>query len=241
MIVIGDVHGCYKTLMALLEKIPEEHKKQICFTGDLIDRGPRSREVVQFVVDNGHLCVMGNHEQMMNDRKYDNSQDALWLGNGGSECLDSYYERDVNPPYLRGDFDKETFLLHKKWMEDLPVVIDLGDIKTPDGRSVVVSHSICHNYWKAFMGENPDRADMAASSIMWGRNFSNVKDQGFFNIIGHTPDEINPKITKVYANIDTGAFCGLGGWNKYKKGGLGKLTALHVETMTIYQQECIDD
>lgn len=241
MIVIGDVHGCYKTLMALLEKIPEKNKKQICFTGDLIDRGPRSREVVQFVMGNNHLCVMGNHEQMMVDWQVGNTQDALWLGNGGNECLDSYYQKDVNPPYLRGEFDMDTFLKHKKWMENLPVVIDLDSVKTPEGKNVVVSHSLCHNYWKALMGNDKSRADMAGNNIIWNRNFSNVKDQGFFNIIGHTPDEKNPKITQVYANIDTGAFCGLENWVKHKKGGLGKLTALHVETMTIYQQECVDD
>jgi len=64
VIIIGDVHGCYKTLQALLAKILLNHNEQICFVGDLIDRGPKSKEVVDFVRDRGHLCVKGNHEDM---------------------------------------------------------------------------------------------------------------------------------------------------------------------------------
>ena len=35
--IIGDVHGCYDTLMALIAKLPED--AEIVFVGDLIDRG----------------------------------------------------------------------------------------------------------------------------------------------------------------------------------------------------------
>lgn len=244
MIVIGDVHGCYKTLLALMAKIPVEHKNRVCFAGDLIDRGPRSREVVQYVIDNGFDCVQGNHEQMMIDWN-GSYNDMLWIGNGGDICLDSYYENDGGKDdigsYLKGSFNQEMFDKHKLWMSTLPVLIEYDDIKTPDGRRLVVSHSLCHNYYKALHGNDESRAEHAKTQIPWNRNFHKIKDAGFFNVIGHTPDEENPKIRKIYANIDTGAFCGYGGWKRFKKGGLGYLTALHVPTMTIYKQECIDD
>lgn len=234
--VIGDVHGCYKTLLALLDKIPNEHKDKICFAGDLVDRGPRSREVVQFVIDNGHDCVQGNHEQMMVD--WTSWGDVLWVGNGGDATLDSYRIAQTLP---KSEVDNELFDKHRVWMANLPVVIEYPNVKNPDGRSLVVSHSICHNYWKDFHCDDPHRVEKAMVNIAWNRNFHKLKDAGFFNVIGHTPDENNPKIKKIYANIDTGAFVGYGGWKKWKEGGLGKLTALHVPTMTIYQQECIDD
>lgn len=236
---IGDVHGCSKTAKALVEQVLKKHPKtKICFAGDLIDRGPDSRSVVQYVIDNGFDCVQGNHEQMMLDwnSSYGN---MLWLGNGGDITLDSYHEGDHG--YLKGELNKKVFEEHRLWMSTLPILIEYPDCKTPDGRSLVVSHSICHNYYKALHGKNQHRAEQAASQIPWNRSFSSIKDQGFFNVIGHTPDECNPKIKKIYANIDTGAFCGYGGWKKFKKGGLGYLTALHVPTMTIYRQECIDD
>lgn len=241
MIVIGDVHGCYKTLLALMDKIPQDHKQRVCFAGDLIDRGPRSRQVVEYVIENGFDCVTGNHEQMMVDWN-GNYNDMLWLGNGGDICLDSYRaDPDPEKPYLPGPIDEEKFEKHRLWMNNLPVILEYKDVKTPDGRHLVVSHSLCHNYYNALHGNDAARAEHAQTQIPWNRNFHKVKDQGFFNVIGHTPNEDNPRIRKVYANIDTGAFCGYGGWKRFREGGLGYLTALHVPTMTIYQQECIDD
>ena len=45
MYIIGDVHGCYNTLMELIAKLPKDAK--LCFVGDLIDRGPNSKDVVE--------------------------------------------------------------------------------------------------------------------------------------------------------------------------------------------------
>ena len=53
--IIGDVHGEYTTLLALLEKIPKD--SEIIFVGDLIDRGFRSREVVALVRKRGYQVV----------------------------------------------------------------------------------------------------------------------------------------------------------------------------------------
>ena len=42
--VIGDVHGCYRSLLALIEQLPHKFDSKICFVGDLIDRGPASAD-----------------------------------------------------------------------------------------------------------------------------------------------------------------------------------------------------
>ena len=47
--IIGDVHGCYRSLLALIEQLPRKFDSKICFVGDLIDRGPASADVVEFV------------------------------------------------------------------------------------------------------------------------------------------------------------------------------------------------
>ncbi len=46
--VIGDVHGCYHTLVKLVEKLPK--KAELIFVGDLCDRGNFSRNVIDFVM-----------------------------------------------------------------------------------------------------------------------------------------------------------------------------------------------
>ena len=74
--IIGDVHGCFDELTELLEQLgykategglylPPEGRKLI-FVGDLVDRGPKSPEVMRLVmgmVEQGRaLAVPGNHD-----------------------------------------------------------------------------------------------------------------------------------------------------------------------------------
>jgi serine/threonine protein phosphatase 1 len=69
--VIGDVHGCYDELCELFEKIEKHHggyDYKLIFVGDYVDRGPKSKEVVEFIMKmqkRGHVALMGNHEDML--------------------------------------------------------------------------------------------------------------------------------------------------------------------------------
>jgi hypothetical protein len=76
--LVGDVHGCYKTLLALLDKLgyvrfkgvyqyrDQQQPRQLIFLGDLVDRGPAIRPLLHLVhdmVERGSAVVlMGNHE-----------------------------------------------------------------------------------------------------------------------------------------------------------------------------------
>jgi protein phosphatase len=75
--IIGDVHGCYDELCALLEKmgytvdragggaLPPANRRAI-FLGDLCDRGPKSAEAFRLAMNMSEagtaLCIPGNHE-----------------------------------------------------------------------------------------------------------------------------------------------------------------------------------
>jgi len=77
--IIGDVHGCYDELTALLAQLgyeiaagsdgqsvtPPPGRKAI-FVGDLVDRGPKTPEVLRLVMtmvrDGVGYCVPGNHD-----------------------------------------------------------------------------------------------------------------------------------------------------------------------------------
>lgn len=227
MLILTDIHGNYETMLALLAKIPQEEKdKGIVVCGDLIDRGPRSKQVVQYMIDNNIPCVKGNHEQMM----IDNSHDDVWYQDGGVECLRSYgpftYMRLSNPE------DLVIFEAHQQWMENLPLYLEFPEVKNADGRHLVISHSSINGVWKYRNNTEPKNGRVFEMNVLWGRP-SQINDvPEIFNVFGHTPQKDGPRIRDPFANIDTGCF--------YKEKGYGVLTALAFPSMRIYTQENID-
>ncbi len=62
---IGDIQGCYSPFEKLLQLIQfDPHKDTLWLTGDLVNRGPQSLEVLRFVkqLGNHQKIVLGNHD-----------------------------------------------------------------------------------------------------------------------------------------------------------------------------------
>ncbi len=61
---VGDVHGCYQTLVRLLEVIGYRRGADVVwFVGDLVNRGPNSLGVVRWVAETPRAdSILGNHD-----------------------------------------------------------------------------------------------------------------------------------------------------------------------------------
>ena len=63
-LVIGDIHGCYIELLALLEKAGLSDGDSIIAVGDIVDRGPETPQVLDFFQQTPNArTLMGNHER----------------------------------------------------------------------------------------------------------------------------------------------------------------------------------
>jgi len=100
--VIGDIHGCFDELVELLDLIKQDAAlqpsgpKYVVFLGDLMDRGPKSKEVIEHLLSYKSdfatpVFLMGNHEEVFL-KVLSGSQGALasWFEFGGRSCVRSY-------------------------------------------------------------------------------------------------------------------------------------------------------
>lgn len=108
---IGDVHGRLDLLKGLLSEIDSHNrarppsKTTIVMLGDLIDRGPDSRGVIEFLrnapdIGAGFVFLKGNHEEMLlRGLAGDPTTLTKWIALGGDQCVKSY---GVEPGSLLG-------------------------------------------------------------------------------------------------------------------------------------------
>lgn len=233
-IVITDPHGCYDTLMALIAQLPKD--VPITFAGDLIDRGPNSRKVIEFVKNGGYDCVRGNHEEMMinelefrpdsngADHYFVDDYNGIWSMNGGDVCLDSYYIMKDGKNVI----DVAALKEHQAWLKTLPFYLEYKDLKNSNGEHLLVTHSTAAHVWGEVSPDNP----MFIHSVTWDRDPYPPKIEGIYNVYGHTPQKHGATVREHFACIDTGAY--------FKREAYGRLTALQFPEMITYVQNNVE-
>ncbi|MDN5360709.1 MAG: serine/threonine protein phosphatase 1 [Thermotogaceae bacterium] len=130
IVAIGDIHGCFDPLKALIRTI-EGYRSEVegieyIFIGDYIDRGPSTKEVLDFLIDFNakKTFLMGNHEHMLlayyKGSKHYQSVGEAWLqkNNGGLLTL-----QDLDPKASIGE--KRGFSVYSEIVtEPRPFVLD---------------------------------------------------------------------------------------------------------------------
>jgi serine/threonine protein phosphatase 1 len=95
LFTMGDIHGCFHTLRSLIDCIRPDSDDTIVFLGDYIDRGPDSKQVLDYIIclKNQGLKVItlkGNHEDLMMKSFLGKNEMLSWMYNGGKYTLESF-------------------------------------------------------------------------------------------------------------------------------------------------------
>jgi serine/threonine protein phosphatase 1 len=83
---VGDIHGMFTHLEQALEALcfDPDHDRLIS-VGDLIDRGPESQRVLEFLNQPWFHAVQGNHERLLLDSESDADMACTWIALNGGE------------------------------------------------------------------------------------------------------------------------------------------------------------
>lgn len=196
--VIGDIHGCKSSLLALLEQInPDQQHDFVIILGDFINRGPDSRGTIDLILElrkvyRNFIVLRGNHEQMFLD--YLNGRDQqLFLRVGGREMLASYgIAQSFGNNFA---YDSATWLppSHRSLLVDLPSCYEN-------------EHGI---YVHAGLQPGVHLTQQSQEWLLWARQdfIDSNHDFGKPVIFGHTPFS-SPLVTPYKIGIDTGAVYG---------------------------------
>lgn len=144
---IGDIHGRYDLLKALLRTFTEDYSTRakgrrplLIFCGDYIDRGPQSAAVLEALIwlhRHAHLKVRllrGNHEQALLTFLDDPDAGRGWLEFGGMATLSAYGvaaprpdARIVDLIRARDDLLARLPASHLRLLDSLELMVVVGD------------------------------------------------------------------------------------------------------------------
>ncbi|RWR29891.1 serine/threonine protein phosphatase [Sinirhodobacter populi] len=198
--VIGDVHGCLGLLNGLRARIrAESPEARTILVGDMIDRGPDSRGVLEqaWKERENLVALRGNHEQMMLDFLDDpETAGARWLRHGGAATLASFGVTVSTPDTATRDSLRRALPPGMEdWLRTLPLFWQSGN--------VVVTHAGADPR-TPLAQQNPDH-------LLWGHpGFGRVpRRDGLWIIHGHNIVG-RPRSRDGVVSIDTGAWRGGG-------------------------------
>lgn len=216
--VIPDIHGCARTFRRLVtEVIGLRGADRLYLLGDLIDRGPDSKGVLDFIFELRESgiavqSVRGNHEEMCLRAGGSLEYMELWMMNGGLATLRSF---GVEEP---GDIARH----YRLFLDSLPHYLMLDDF-------VIVHASL-----------NFDLADPFSDTeaMLWRREciVDPARTGNRRLVSGHTPvtrEQLEASLTTYRIMLDNGCVFA-------PRPELGTLTALELNSMKVAYQENID-
>lgn len=193
--VIADLHGRFDLLEKALSKIEASQSSgKIIFLGDYVDRGPKSRQVIERLRDGPTLSnwswvvLIGNHELAMIRAWKDQRHIDWWMINGAGPTLLSYGQVEGQAPDPSGNIPKA----HINWAAKLPFChLDKHRIYVHAG----VDHAVPFE----------EQSERTLTEKRY-RPVDEMDYNGLHVVHGHTPHAEGPMLYKGRTNLDTMAF-----------------------------------
>ncbi len=221
--VIGDIHGCIRTFRKLVEeKMCLQRHDRLWLLGDMIDRGPDSRAVIDYVLKLRMMSItvvplMGNHEFMMLNATRQFVFFRLWMENAGDTTLQNF---GINKPHQSSMLRIPGFYI--EFLKNLPMIAE-----TP-------------GYILVHAGIDPSGCNPHGDTetLLWTRN--PCKDFRYLGnrklIYGHTPTPLCDIMT-IVDNPSSRVIPLDGGCVYHTRTGLGHLVGLNLDTLELFYQK----
>ena len=256
ILVCGDIHGGYKSLLQVLERAEVTPEDKLIFLGDYVDGWPETYEVVEELIEikKRYDCIflMGNHDKWFDNYLRYNQILPIWINQGGQATLDSYkdkiipeehydffrhlhnyYVDDQNRGFVHGGFVSKKGLGHDTHQSSYYWDRDMWELAVANHTNYI-SDQLKDEDYDFYYRPNPNRF-MKHKEIFIGHTSTVM-----FKVKPHLPEykfEEQPKSGSIIVpmnrcnvwNLDTG-----GGWN-------GKLTIMDIDTKEFWQSDFIKD
>jgi serine/threonine protein phosphatase 1 len=201
---VGDIHGRADLLLDTIARIEDDLRRRPIayavevYLGDYIDRGPDSSTVIDALairmVENGAVCLRGNHEALMEDFLRERIDFESWRQLGALQTLASYY---IQPN--EGDTSAD---LRRRLLSLLPRTHELF-------LQCLHNSYACGDFLFVHAGIRPGVSieQQDTNDLIWIRRefLESDSHHGKFIVHGHSPVP-HPDIRHNRINIDTGAW-----------------------------------
>lgn len=227
-LVIGDIHGGFKGLIQVLEKVALTKEDTLVFLGDYVDGWSQSPETIDYLIElkNNYSCyfLRGNHDELLLEWLAYSKDNLEWYQHGGEATVKSYLGLGEETRAKHIAFLKTLHNYHLDTSNRLFVHAGFTNLN-----GVTKEHFPKMLYWDRTLWETALSLDknLDKNSSYYPKRLSLYHEI----YIGHTPTtrlDITIPVQKANVwNIDTGA------------GFHGALTVFDVENKTFCQSDLL--
>ena len=228
--VIGDIHGAFRALVQLMERMPVSKGDTLIFLGDYVDGWSESPQVIDYLIglQNEYTCIFirGNHDVKCYEWLENNEVIGDWLLHGGGATQDAYAkETDAKiAEHIRFITDLQDYYIDLE--NRLFVHAGFTSAKGVEMESYTPNFCWDRTLWEAAFALDPSLKITDKRYPERLKLYSEI-------YIGHTATTRYGEILPIQGgnlwNLDTGAAF------------YGKLTGMDVETKVYFQSDVVMD